>query len=133
VVKLPRKNYELIVVIVGDGSFIFGVPSAAYWMARRYNTPYLTIVLNNGGWAAPRQSMLGIYPQGHGSKAAGSKLGVGFGPDSPDYSQIAAAAGGAWGRRVERSEEVKDIVEEAIKVVLNEKRCAVVDCVLESI
>ena len=31
------KN-ELIVLIVGDGSFLFGVPSSAYWIARRYDT-----------------------------------------------------------------------------------------------
>lgn len=31
-------GYELIVAIVGDGSFLFGVPSSVYWMARRYNT-----------------------------------------------------------------------------------------------
>lgn len=127
------KQYELIVVIVGDGSFLFGVPSAAYWMARRYNTPYLTIVLNNGGWASPKNSMLGIYPEGKGSQAAGSRLSVGFGPDSPDYSQIAAAAGGAWGRRVENSEEVEITIRDAIQAVLYDNRCAVVDCVLESI
>ena len=28
--------HELIVAIVGDGSFMFGVPSSAYWMARKY-------------------------------------------------------------------------------------------------
>lgn len=39
---------DLIAVVVGDGSFVFGVPSASYWMARRYDTPFLTIVLNNG-------------------------------------------------------------------------------------
>lgn len=32
------NGYELIVAIVGDGSFLFGVPSSAYWMARKYNT-----------------------------------------------------------------------------------------------
>lgn len=31
-------NYGLIAVIVGDGSFLFGVPSSAYWIAHRYNT-----------------------------------------------------------------------------------------------
>ena len=30
--------HDLIVVIVGDGSFMFGVPSSAYWMAKRYQT-----------------------------------------------------------------------------------------------
>lgn len=31
------RGYELVVAIVGDGSFLFGVPSSAYWMARKYN------------------------------------------------------------------------------------------------
>lgn len=39
---------ELVTVFVGDGSYIFGVPSAAFWMARRYETPFLTVVFNNG-------------------------------------------------------------------------------------
>jgi thiamine pyrophosphate-dependent acetolactate synthase large subunit-like protein len=32
------KSPELIVAIVGDGSFLFSVPSSAYWIARRYET-----------------------------------------------------------------------------------------------
>lgn len=77
--------------------------------------------------------MLGIYPTGLGSKASGDRLSTGFGPDMPDYAQIAAAAGGAWGRRVSDSSEVNDTFEEAIRVVLEEKRCAVVDCIVGSI
>lgn len=34
----PELKQELVAVVVGDGSFIFGVPSAAYWIARRYET-----------------------------------------------------------------------------------------------
>ena len=48
----------------------------------------------------------------------------------PDYAQIAAAAGGAWGRRVSEPGEVRSTFEEAIRVVLEEKRCAVVDCIV---
>lgn len=36
--KVENKEYELSVAIVGDGSFMFGVPSSAYWMARKYQT-----------------------------------------------------------------------------------------------
>lgn len=36
--KFTSRKFELIVLIVGDGSFLFGVPSSAYWIARRYNT-----------------------------------------------------------------------------------------------
>ena len=33
-----RQKHELIVAIVGDGSYLFGVPSSVYWMARKYDT-----------------------------------------------------------------------------------------------
>ena len=32
-----------VVSLVGDGSFLFGVPSSAQWVARRYGTPALTL------------------------------------------------------------------------------------------
>ena len=77
--------------------------------------------------------MMGVYPNGLGSTASGNQLTVGFGPDSPDFSQVAAAAGGAWGKRVTKADEVQSVLQEAIKVVLQEKRCAVVDVILDSI
>ena len=42
---------ELVVALSGDGNFLFGVPTAAFWTARRYGAAFLTVVLNNGGWA----------------------------------------------------------------------------------
>ena len=35
--------------IVGDGSFMFSVPSSVYWVAQKYKLPVLTVVLNNKG------------------------------------------------------------------------------------
>ena len=40
---------KFIVQIVGDGTFLFSVPGSVYWIARRYNIPVLTIILNNKG------------------------------------------------------------------------------------
>jgi thiamine pyrophosphate-dependent acetolactate synthase large subunit-like protein len=77
--------------------------------------------------------MLGVYPDGRGSALRGEQLAVGFGPHAPDYAQIAAAAGGAWGRRVSRAEELRGALQEAVAAVLEERRCAVLDCVLEAI
>ena len=77
--------------------------------------------------------MLGVYPDGLGSTVSGQQLTVGFGPEMPDYAQVAAAAGGAWGKRVEKAEDVPAVLQEAVRVVLEEKRCAVVDCIIESI
>ena len=77
--------------------------------------------------------MLGVYPNGYGSTASGQQLTVGLGPDMPDYSRIAVAAGGAWGKRVERVEDLPSTLEEAVRVVVREKRCAVVDIIVGSI
>ncbi|EJD04839.1 Thiamin diphosphate-binding protein [Fomitiporia mediterranea MF3/22] len=127
------NDLDLVVLVVGDGSFLFGVPASAFWIARRYSTPFLTIILNNGGWRSPKLSMMGVYPQGHGSKVSGNQLTVGFGPETPDYSQIAVAAGGAWGKRITQASEMETAMAEAVNVVRTEKRCAVLDCVIESI
>ncbi|KAL8292676.1 hypothetical protein RQP46_001288 [Phenoliferia psychrophenolica] len=127
----PELKQDLVAVVVGDGSFIFGVPSAAYWIARRYDTPFLTIVLNNGGWKSPRLSMLGVHPNGLGSAASAGELNVSFGPDAPDYGGIAAAAGGAWAKKVLKASELEAAMKEAIRVVTVEKRCAVLDCWME--
>ena len=35
--------------IVGDGTYLFGVPGTVYWIASRYEIPTLTIVLSNKG------------------------------------------------------------------------------------
>src|SRR5262245_39580012 len=52
-VKLACPD-KTVVAITGDGSYMFSVPSSVHWMARRYQTPFLQIVLNNQGWNAPR-------------------------------------------------------------------------------
>lgn len=77
--------------------------------------------------------MLGVHPNGLGSKASGRQLTVGFGPEDPDYSQIAVAAGGAWGKRISLASELEEAMIEAIKVVTEERRCAVLECLIESI
>ncbi|RPD56686.1 thiamine diphosphate-binding protein [Lentinus tigrinus ALCF2SS1-7] len=128
------KDVELLVSITGDGNFLFGAPTAAYWVARRYRTPFLMVVLNNRGWFSPKFSMRAVHPDGYGSHASGERLSVGFGEScNVDYGGIAAAAGGAWAKRVQRADELRGVFDEAVHVVMHEKRCAVVDCIVESI
>jgi acetolactate synthase-1/2/3 large subunit len=93
-------------------------------MARKYQAPFLTVVYNNGGWRAPRFSMLGVHPEGAGSQEA--DLNIAFDP-SPDSGGIAAAAGGAFARRVTKVEDLEYAIAESLRVVREEKRCAVVD------
>lgn len=129
------EDIDLVVLIVGDGGFLFGVPAAAYWIAQNYNAPFLTLVLNNGGWRSPKLSMLGVHPAGYGAAAstAAATLGVSFGPKPPDYAGIAAAAGNAWGKRVQTAFELSTAIEKSIAAVLSEKRSAVIDCIIDSL
>lgn len=124
--KLARPDAEII-AITGDGSYLFSQPSSAHWIARRYGTPFLQVVLNNGGWRAPKFSALTVHPDGYVSRA--KDIGVAF-DQPPDYSAIAAAAGGAFGRKVERASELDAALDAALQAVREEKRCAVLDVVL---
>ncbi|MBS0612264.1 MAG: thiamine pyrophosphate-requiring protein [Proteobacteria bacterium] len=113
-----------VIAIGGDGCFLFSAPSSVYWMARRYDTPFLQIVLNNGGWCAPRFSTLAVHPDGHAARTP--DLDLSFEP-APDYGGIAEAAGGAKAIAVRRSAEVEPAIREALKVVREQRRCAVLD------
>src|SRR4030095_12225949 len=88
--KLAQPN-SLITALTGDGSYMFLVASTVHWMARRYATPFLQVIYNNGGWKAPRFSTLAVHPDGQASRTQDPRIS--FRPP-PDYSAIAAAAGG---------------------------------------
>jgi acetolactate synthase-1/2/3 large subunit len=122
-VKLARPD-SLVVGLLGDGCYMFSVPSTVHWMARRYRTPILQVIYNNRGWRAPRLSTMAVHPQGHASR--GVDIGTSFDPP-PDYGGIAAAAGGAHAELVRRRDEVEPALERALRVVSQEKRCAVID------
>jgi acetolactate synthase I/II/III large subunit len=122
-VKLARPD-KTVIALTGDGSFMFSVPSSVHWMARRYATPFLQVVFNNRGWKSPKLSALALHPHGYASHA--NRLDTSFDP-APDYVGIAAAAGNAWGRRVREANDVEPALTEALRVVRQEKRCAVLD------
>jgi len=117
----PEKT---VVCLTGDGSYMFSVPSTVHWMARKYRTPFLTVIYNNRGWRAPKFSMLAVHPDGYASKA--KDIDVAFDPP-PDYSGIAAASGGAFAKIVKNVDEVESAVAEALQIVREGKRCAVLD------
>jgi acetolactate synthase-1/2/3 large subunit len=121
--KLARPD-ALIVSLTGDGTYMFSVPATVHWMARRYGTPFLQVVYNNGGWKAPRHSTVAVHPAGLASR--GADIGTSFDP-APDYAGIAAAAGGAHAERVRIADELLGALEHAVSAVRDERRCAVVD------
>jgi acetolactate synthase-1/2/3 large subunit len=115
---------KTVVAVSGDGSYLFSQPSTVFWMAQKYDTPFLQIVLNNGGWRAPRFSLLQVHPDGYASRS--NDIGISFDPP-PDYAGIAAAAGGALARRVKQPGDLDAAIDEGLAAVRDEKRSAVLD------
>ncbi|KAL9614569.1 MAG: hypothetical protein Q9167_000938 [Letrouitia subvulpina] len=118
--KNPSSEQSAFVCnITGDGSFVFSVPTAVYWVQDHYKLPTLTIVLNNGGWAAPRHSASYVNPKGAAQTATKEESGCGFGPNPPDYGIIAqGAAGGSMYRgKVDTVEELDECLMEAMDAV----------------
>lgn len=92
-----------VIHFVGDGSFYFSNPSAVYAVARQYNLPILTVLLDNGGWSAVKESTLRMYPLGVAKNTDQFASDLGYGTD---FAAIAEAAG-AHGERLVDPAEVK--------------------------
>lgn len=126
-VKLARPD-ATVVAVTGDGSYLFTVPSSVHWIARRYKTPFLQIVLNNRGWNAPRHSVLSVHPEGFAS--LDEDIGISFAP-SPDYGGIAAASGGALALVIDRRENIESVIAQAFATLADERRSVVIDVRLD--
>jgi acetolactate synthase I/II/III large subunit len=112
--KLASSSERTVVSLVGDGSYLFGVPGSAQWVARRYNAPSLTVIYDNHGWSAPKFSTLGVHPSG--AAAAADDFHVSFEP-APDLPGIAAAAGGAYAVTVTDPADLPRALKDALAVV----------------
>jgi acetolactate synthase I/II/III large subunit len=55
---------RMMVQVAGDGSFYFNNPSSIFAVAQQYTVPILSIVLDNSGWSAVKQSTLRVFPDG---------------------------------------------------------------------
>jgi acetolactate synthase-1/2/3 large subunit len=106
---------KMVVSLVGDGGFIYGCPIAALWTASAYNVPFLTIVCNNQGYGATRESLLKYYGESSISGEMGFEVGAEF-KMPPDYTAIAKACH-AYGRTVEAPDELLSAVKDAVDQV----------------
>jgi acetolactate synthase I/II/III large subunit len=123
-VKLADPQAEVITV-VGDGSYIFGVPSSCYWVGETYRAPQLTIVFNNKGWNAPKASTLLVHPEGVAKNTDHFWITVSA---NTKFADLAKAAGNALAIRVEKYEDLKTSLALAMQTV-RAGQSAVVDVV----
>ncbi len=122
-VKLGTPNARTICV-VGDGSYMFGNPTPAHFVAASLELPMLTIILNNRMWGSVRKATLGLHPDGAASRLNRSPL-TSLEPN-PEFEKIVQANGG-YGERVDNAEDLPGALERALKAVDVEKRQAVLN------
>jgi acetolactate synthase-1/2/3 large subunit len=124
-VKLGAPD-KTVVAVVGDGSYIFSVPSACHLASAALGLPTLTIIANNGGWGAVHRAVQGVHPEGW-SMRTGEMPFVRFGMQ-PAYEMFAQAYGG-YGEAVSDPKELPAALQRALRVVREERRQAVLNVI----
>lgn len=124
-VKLAHPD-RTVISTVGDGAYIFSVPTAAHMVSATYDLPILVVIFNNQCWGAVRKTTQGLFPKGWAAKTGVYPLSD-LKP-SPAYEKIVEAHDG-YGERVERPEEVRPALQRALKAVREDRRQAVLNVI----
>jgi choline dehydrogenase-like flavoprotein/thiamine pyrophosphate-dependent acetolactate synthase large subunit-like protein len=122
----PQKT---IISVVGEGTYVFGGPSAAHMMSAMHELPVLWIICNNGGWGYLALETQLIHPAEHGGH---TKFGeqipmLAFSPPPgaskpwPAYEKLLAAFGGD-GQAVSNPKELPDALKRGLQFVRDHKR-----------
>jgi acetolactate synthase-1/2/3 large subunit len=103
-----------VIAAVGDGSYMFCVPTAAHYVARAESLPTLTLVSNNAEWFAVRRATTSMYPAGRAATSNTLPL-VELSP-SPSFEKTIEACGG-YGEKVDDPEMLPAALERAFKAI----------------
>ena len=124
-VKLGKPD-KTVIAAVGDGSYMFGVPSACHFVSNAYQLPVLFIVYNNQCYRAVKWATKELYPDG----LAARKNHYPMSDLQPiaDYEKICEAFGG-YGERVESPDQVGPALERALYAVKHENRQALLNMI----
>jgi acetolactate synthase-1/2/3 large subunit len=126
--KLAQPD-RTVICALGDGSYMFGNPSAGHYVSEAMKLPVLFVIANNARWAAVHRSTLGVYPKGAAAQA--EKPPFATLEPSPRFEHIVQASGG-HGERVSEPKDLLPALERALKVVKEEKRQALLNVCLEA-
>ncbi len=123
--KLARPGHKVI-CCVGDGAYIFGVPTAVHHVSQAYRLPVLFVVFTNGYWNASRQTVFNFARDGYAAKARSVPL-CEIKP-CLEYEKICQAAGG-YGERVTNPSDLPEAIDRALEVIESEKRQALLNII----
>lgn len=91
-----------VILAVGDGYYMFGVPFAALWSAAAYRAPFLAVVFENRSYSTGTLQVEDFYPGGYAARAG---FPGGYFDPAPDFAKEAEAVG-CYGENVDDPAEV---------------------------
>jgi acetolactate synthase-1/2/3 large subunit len=110
--KLARPQNQMI-QIIGDGSFYFNVTDSVLAVSKQYKLPILTIVLDNGGWSAVKESTLRVYPDGDARTE--DEFSAVLAADV-DFAKVGEAFG-AYGKKLTDPAEIPATLDRALQEI----------------
>lgn len=116
-----------VIFLVGDGTFHYNPVLAGLGFCQEYRLPILTVVMNNGSYAAMKRGYYRYYPQGR-AVSHNMYFGVDIAPQ-PDYAKVAEAFD-AYGEKVEEPSDIEPALNRALQQIAA-GRAALLDVILE--
>lgn len=124
-IKLGQPD-KTVIAAVGDGAYIFGVPSACHFASRAHGLPILIIIYNNRCYHSVKWATQEMYPDGWAVR--NNTFPMSELQPTAHYEKICEAFGG-YGERVESPDQVAPALERALHAVKYEKRQALLNVI----
>ena len=124
--KLANPD-KTVIATLGDGSYMFGNPTAGHYVLSALKLPVLFIVFNNGMWEEVEGSALRVFPDGHAARANQVPVAQ-LGPN-PNYEHLMAVYGG-YGERVDHPDQLPGALQRALHAVRVEKKQALINLIV---
>jgi acetolactate synthase-1/2/3 large subunit len=118
---------RLVVATLGDGTYMFTNPTVSHWVGDKHKLPVLTVIFNNSRYGAVRRATLSMFKDGVAGEDDGRFL-ADLDP-SPPYDDVMRAHGG-FGARVEKPQDLPEVLARARDAVVKEKRQALVNVIV---
>ncbi|MFQ5681645.1 MAG: thiamine pyrophosphate-requiring protein [Candidatus Binatia bacterium] len=123
--KLAARD-RLVIGTHGDGSYMFGNPISAHYVAAEQNLPVLSVIFNNRRWQAVRRATVGLNPEGYAAKS--NRQPITFLDSIVNYEKAVEVADG-YGEKVTDPAKVLPALERGLRAVTVEKRQAVINVI----
>lgn len=117
---------QVMMVTLGDGSYMFNTPMSAHYVAGAYNLPIVIVVFNDSGWSTIKKSYDGAssgnWANIHDySELWDFKMQVSF-------EKLAESCNGV-GIRVEKPKDLPGAIKEAIEIARRDKKHVLVNAI----